>query len=251
MLSVLILATNEAEDIGVCVESARSSAQEIVVIDGGSSDKTVEIARSLGAKVFERSFDDFTSQRAFGLEQTAGEWVLSLDADERLSPNLAQEISAVLASTQRDGYVIPFEVQFMGKTMRHSGLGGETHLRLFRKDKVKLAKNHSVHEVYELPPGSRVGRLGGFIKHRPYRDIAEYLIKCDFYADLYARDFLSAKKTLSLRHQLVPAYEFFRCYFLRLGFLDGFPGLAWAALSAYHRKTRLAKIRTLLGSQNA
>lgn len=241
-LSVFILASDEALDLPSCVESVKAIADEIVVIDGGSKDETVHLAKSLGAKVFERSFDDFTSQRAFGLSKTSGDWVLSLDADERVSPELAQEIVSILSSSVFDGYVIPFQVQFMNKTMRHSGLGGETHLRLFRKDRMRLAGSHSVHEVYELPLG-KAGSLTNVIYHRPYRDIAEYLIKCDFYAELYAKDFTKNGNRLSWRHSLIPAYEFFRCYFLRLGFLDGFPGFVWAALSSYHRKARLAKIK--------
>ena len=241
-LSVLILATNEKEDLPACIESVKGLCDEIIVIDGDSTDGTVAVAENLGAKVFNRRFDNFTQQRRFGLSRASGDWILSLDADERVTPALAQEISAILRlTTNYDGYQIPFEVSFMGKIMRFSGLGNESHLRLFRKDKVELASGRSVHEVYQLA-SDKIGKLEGKITHRPYRDITEYLLKCESYADLWVSDFIRNNKKLSWRYHLVPAYEFFRCYIAALGFLDGLPGFVWAALSAYHRKVRIKKV---------
>ncbi len=240
-LSVLVLVTNEEHDLPSCIESARGVADEFVVIDGGSSDQSVAVAEKLGAKVFRRPFDNFTDQRAYGLSVCQGEWILSLDADERLTSELFQEITRL--TTSHDGYQIPFQVLFMGRAMRFSGLGDESHLRLFRKDKVALASGHLVHEVYQLSSG-KIGALKGKITHRPYRDITEYLMKCELYANLWAEDFIRKNKKLSWRYRFVVPYEFLRCYVLALGFLDGLPGFVWAGLSAYHRSVRIGKMRS-------
>ncbi|MBI4669709.1 MAG: glycosyltransferase family 2 protein [Elusimicrobia bacterium] len=255
-LSVLILATNEEEDLGGALESIRLLAQEVVVVDGGSTDKTRQIAENFGARVCPRPFDNFTEQRRFGLSCCQETWVLSLDADERVTPALRDEIAALLwwsdpsdmsdrSDTNKSGWLIPFQVSFMGRILRFGGLGSEKHLRLFRRDKVALAPFKGVHENYVLN-GGIIGRLKNPIIHRPYRDLADYLSKCELYTTIWAGDFMAAGKKLGFRHSLIPAYEFFAGYFFRLGFLDGFSGFVWAALSAFHRHLRYAKIKQSL-----
>lgn len=243
MISALILASNEERDLAGALKSLEGLASEVVVVDSGSVDSTVEIARRSGAKVVSRPFDNFTQQRSFGLSHCSGSWILSLDADERVTEELSREISAVLHSSSLEGYEIPFEIEFMGRILKFSGRQRERHLRLFRKDAVEMKAALSVHEQYRIR--GRAGRLAGKIRHRPYADLAEYMAKCELYTDLAARDFVAKGKHLSFRYRLIPAYEFFRTYVAYLGFLDGFPGLVWSALSAYHRYMRYEKVRRL------
>jgi len=165
-----------------------------------------------------------------------------LDADERLSGPLASEVREAVQLNSFEAFEIPFQTEFMGRLMRFSGLGGEKHPRFFRKEAVAWTSGRSVHEKLAIHSG-RLGRLRGAILHRPYRDLREYLEKAERYTDLAARDFAANGRTLSWRHEWIPAYEFVRSYFLNLGFLDGLPGLVWAALSAYHRRLRFFKIR--------
>lgn len=246
MITVLILASNEEEDLPAAIASVKEVAQEILVVDGGSKDSTKETARRLGAKVVERPFDNFTNQRDFGMSQASEPWILSLDADERLSAQAAKEIPQVIQSQEYAGYEIPFETEFMGRVMRFSGLSGEKHLRLLRKSAARMKPGLQVHERFEVEGKTRL--LSGVIRHRPYKNLSEYLAKCELYTDLAAQDFVRKGKRLSWRHSLIPCYEFFRCYFLRLGILDGYPGLIWSALGAYHRYLRYAKARRLLAA---
>lgn len=246
-IGVVIIATNEERDLPACLDSVRSLRCPILLVDGGSRDGTRDIARKAGARVLERPFDDFARQRRYALERASTPWILQLDADERVSPGLAREIARVMgAKTPRYGaYRIPFQVSFMGRRMRFSGLGTQKVLRLFRKDAVELRGDRSVHEAYRVT-APRIGDLRHPIFHHPYADLAEYAAKCELYTDLAARDFAANGGKLSWRHDWIPAWEFFQRFILRLGFLDGFPGLLWAVLSAYHSKVRYGKIRRLL-----
>ncbi|MBI4368702.1 MAG: glycosyltransferase family 2 protein [Elusimicrobia bacterium] len=247
-LSVYILAANEEEDLPGAIESARDLAHEIVVIDGGSTDRTVELAEELGCRVARRDFDNFTNQRRFALTQVQGPWVLSLDADERLTTALVREIhdllTAIGASNPVGAYRLPFVIRFMNQTMRFGGLGRERHVRLFRKDRVTMAEGRGVHEIYQIKEGL-TGDLKNPIIHRPYRDLMEYLSKAELYTSLAAQDFLRLGHNLGFRHAWAPFYEFLRCFIFRLGFLDGFAGFVWALLSGYHRLMKLTKIRRL------
>ncbi|MBI4063652.1 MAG: glycosyltransferase family 2 protein [Elusimicrobia bacterium] len=256
-LTIIVLATNEEEDLPGCLESAKPLNGEIILVDGGSKDQTKEVAQRFGARVFERPFDNFTNQHAHSLTLANTAWILNLDADERLTLELCKEILQVITSEPltlpsppggegKNGgnfaaYRIPFKNYFMNHWMRFSGLGGEKILRLFQRGAARYRDDQSVHE--SLVIDGPVGSLKNPILHRPYKNLAEYMQKLETYTDLAAKDFAAQGKQLSWRHNFIPAWEFFHCYFLRLGFLDGFPGLIWAALSAYHRKVRYAKIK--------
>ena len=134
-LSVVIITKNEEEDIGPCLESVKW-ADEIIVVDSFSEDKTVEICRRYGSKVLERKDEGYAKKKNFGIDEAAGEWILSLDADERISPELAEEIKEVLRGKgDDDGYLIPMKFYFFGHWMRHGGLYPKHHLRLFKRKK--------------------------------------------------------------------------------------------------------------------
>ncbi len=231
-LSAILITRNEERDLPGCLDSLRGLADEVIVVDSGSSDRTREIARERGAKVFERDWPGYGPQKQFALEQARGEWVVSLDADERLSPALAGEIKNVLESgSSKSGYWIRFHLVFLGRRLRFGGCAREHHLRLFRRDKAKYVGG-AIHEGIDLD-GAR-GRLRGVVRHESYRNFSEYLEKCNRYTGLIAEK----KRTEGQRfhfwqHARLP-WEFFVRYVLKAGFLDGNPGLIYAALSAYY-----------------
>ncbi|MBI5629430.1 MAG: glycosyltransferase family 2 protein [Elusimicrobia bacterium] len=243
-LSAIIIAKDEEEDLPGALESLKGLADEIVVLlDTASSDRSDKIAEEFGAVVRRRPFDTYAGQKQAALELARGEWVLSLDADERASPELKEEMPGVLSQdAATSGYDIPFEVHFLGRRLGHGGLGRESHLRLFRRDKARFAGG-ALHEGVEV--AGPVSRLRGKIIHRPYKDISEYVRKMDLYTDLAARKrFAMGARWRPWRH-LILAWEFFCRAVLKLGFLDGQPGLVWAGLSAFHSWLKYVKLKEL------
>jgi glycosyltransferase involved in cell wall biosynthesis len=239
-LSAILITRDEALDLPGCLESLRGLADEIVVLDGGSSDSTLEIARSAGARVSHRDFDGFAAQKQAALDQADGDWVLSIDADERLSPELREEIRRVLASPGPfAGYDIPFEVRFLGRRLRFGGLGSERHLRLFKREAGRFTGG-VLHEGVEVR--GAVGRLEGRMRHDPYRDIDDYLGKLKVYTTRAALKRREAGCRASPWNHLRPFWELFARLVLRLGFLDGRPGIVWAGLCAFHTWVKYLKL---------
>lgn len=244
-LSVIIITRNEETDLPACLESVKRLGAEIVVVDGHSSDRTREIAENAGAKVLTRDFDGYAPQKQSALDLATGDWVLSIDADERLTPELCDEIAGVCANTDGSGphgYEIPFRVHFMGRRLRFGGLGGERHLRLFRRSLGRFV-GRRVHEGIVVE-GS-VGRLRGAIEHFPYRDLDEYLEKMRVYTSQAAAARREQGRRFTPLHHLLPFWEFFLRAFLRLGLLDGTPGIVWAGLSSFHTWVKYIKLRDL------
>ncbi|MFH1665268.1 MAG: glycosyltransferase family 2 protein, partial [Candidatus Omnitrophota bacterium] len=136
-ISAVIIVRNEVKNIEACVASV-SWADEVVVVDSGSTDATRDLAMRSGAKVFEREFDDFAAQKNFGIEKAAGEWILFIDADERVSRPLAGEILRAVAAGEHQGYYIPRTNIIFGREMKYGGHRGDKHLRLFRKDAARF-----------------------------------------------------------------------------------------------------------------
>lgn len=240
-LSAVIIAKDEERDLPGCLESLRGVADElVVVVDEESADGTEALAKAAGAKTLRRRFDDYARQRQASLDAATGTWCLWIDADERLSPALAKQIrAAIKAPGGADAFRLPFEVCFQGRTLRWGGLGGETHVRLFRRAKTRFAGG-ALHEGVEVSGGA--GTLTEPVLHTPYRDLSDYLTKLDRYTTLAARKRFEAGKRASPLHHLLLPWEFFARAVLKLGFLDGGPGLTWAALAAYHSWLKYAKL---------
>ncbi len=238
-LSVVIITKDEERDLPGCLESLRGLGAEIVIVDNHSSDRTLEIARLHTPHVHTKTFVDFASQKQHAVSLASGRWVLSLDADERVSPALAEEIARTLQSPNCDGYEIPFEVHFLSRRLRFGGLGGESHLRLFKRDSGHFVGGE-LHEGVQLR--GTAGRLRSPIIHIPYRDIDEYLEKLLRYTTLAARKRFERGQRANPLHHLLPVWEFFVRSILRLGILDGGPGLAYAALSSFHTWIKYVKL---------
>ncbi|OGR91461.1 MAG: hypothetical protein A2V88_06645 [Elusimicrobia bacterium RBG_16_66_12] len=243
-LSAVLIAKNEEKDLPACLESLRGLVSEIViVVSEDTGDRTGELARAAGAKVIRRAFDDYARQRQASLDAATGDWCLWIDPDERVTAPLAAEIRSVLAAAPAvSGYDIPFEIVFLGRVLRWGGLGSESHLRLFRRRESRFAGG-ALHEgvVVEGP----IGRLKGVIAHEPYRDISDYLSKLDRYTTLAAQKRFAAGERFAALHHLILPWEFFARAVLKLGLLDGYPGMVWAGLSACHSWLKYAKLRGL------
>jgi len=246
-LSAIVITKNEEADLPGCLESLRGAASEIVVMDGGSQDKTLDVARRYTPNVHVRPFDDFAGQKQAALDRATGDWVLSIDADERVSPELAREIREVLdAHPEEAGFEIPFAVHFMGRRLRFGGLGGERHLRLFRRNSGRF--NGKVHEGIAVQ--GKIGRLRGTMLHVPYKSVNEYMEKMQTYTSMSARQKWERGERPSFFHRLLPAWELFTRLVLRLGILDGKPGVAWAVFSSVHTRVKYAKLRELEKAKN-
>jgi glycosyltransferase involved in cell wall biosynthesis len=241
-LSVFIIAKDEAKDLPGCLESVRGLAEEIVLVDSGSSDATPEIARAAGAKVLRRAFDGFAAQKQFALEQTTGEWAFSIDADERVTPALAAEIHATLRQPQADGYEISREMYFLGRRLRFGGVGKDRVLRLFRRPLGRF-RRVKVHESIQVE--GVVSRLQAPLQHLSYATIEEYVEKANHYTTLGAQDLWSRGRRPSWTDHLRPGWEVFSRAVLKGAALDGEAGWTYAALSGHTAWLRAIKLREL------
>ena len=236
-ISVILITLNEEDKLAGCLESV-SWADEVVLVDSGSTDRTMEIAREKGAKVFERKFDNFSSQKNFAVEKAGGEWILSLDADEKVSARLFGEIKEAVLDTRYDGYYIPRLNVIFGREMRFGGHQGDRHLRLFRKARGRFTS--PIHERVELD--GTAGELVNPLIHYSTAEIKEYMEKLRLYTDLEAGFLVSSGRRIP-RHYMFskPAAVFIKRYFLEKGFLDGWAGFEFYALSAYYEFVKYSK----------
>ena len=243
-LSVVLITRNEADRLDACFASLPSGC-EIIVLDSGSTDGTREAARARGARVEERPFTDYAGQKNAALALATRPWVLSLDADEILSPALSRAIARVTGSedTPETAFRVRRRLHFLGRPMRF-GRTVDLPLRLFRRG--MGAFERSFHERLVVT-GGPVGRLDGEILHRSYDDLSDYLGRFNVYTGKSAGWYLEkGRRPLPpLIHALRPWGEFVSRYVLHLGFLDGYPGYAHALLCALHSWVKYAKLREL------
>ena len=239
-LSVVVITLNEAERLRACLESA-AWADELVVVDAESQDKTVQIAREFTDRVLVRPWAGFAEQKNFAVAQATGDWILSLDADEEVPPELRAEIQALLgAEPAEDGYRVPRRNIFWGRWIRHGGLYPDWQLRLFRRGRGRFVER-TVHESVRVE--GRVGRLASPLVHRSYRDVADFLERADRYSTLAAAEWVRSGRRAGVGDLVVrPAGRFLSMYVVRGGFLDGWPGFLLACLYAYYVFVRSAKV---------
>lgn len=243
-LSALIIAKDEEADLPACLESLKGWVDEVVVlVDESTTDRTAQLARQAGCKVAVRRFDDYARQRQAALDLCAKDWVLWIDADETLSPALQAEMRQIVSvPSPYASFSIPFRVSFLGRTMRWGGLGSERHVRLFRRDKARFVGGE-LHEGIEVQ--GLEGRLPGAMLHRPYTGVADYFSKLDRYTTLAAEKRFAAGRRAHAWHHLILPWEFFARAVLKLGFLDGSPGLVWAGLAAFHSWLKYVKLKEM------
>jgi glycosyltransferase involved in cell wall biosynthesis len=243
-LTATVIVKDEEKDIEGCLLSLAGVASEIVVVDSGSTDNTLEIAHAYTDRIFHRPWTGYAAQKQFALEQAKGDWVINIDADERLSAGLRDEIVERLREPAPDttGFEIPFHHYFLGRRLRFAGTAGEKHLRLFRRDRARYG-TEQVHEGIQVD--GRVQPLRHHIAHLSYKDLTEYLDKCNHYTSMIAEKKYAQGVRFSAWHHARLPYEFFVRYVLKGGFLDGHAGLTYSVLSAYYAWLKFAKLRDL------
>jgi len=240
-VSVAIITLNEEERIRDCLESVKW-AEEIVVVDSGSADGTEAICRDYTDKFFLREWEINDAQYNKALSLCTKEWVLQVDADERVSAEMAAEIRGLFekpGGPQADGYTFPRKLFYLGRWLTHGGWYPDRKLRLFRKSRAKWVGGLHAKAVVE----GKIAHLSGDLVHLSYRDIHDQVVRMERYAEVVARQ--KAGEGISfplLRMVFDPPIIFVRRYFLQLGFLDGVPGLIALIVNAFYVFLKYAKL---------
>jgi glycosyltransferase involved in cell wall biosynthesis len=240
-LSVITITRNEEQNIADCLASVRW-ADELIVIDSGSIDKTLDIARQFTSNVLTVEWTGYGAARNLALDHAHGDWVLWLDADERVTPQLAEEIRQVVQADDPEvmGYTVARRAYFLGRWIKHSGWYPSRVTRLFRKEKARFNETR-VHE--QLIITGRVVNLQHDLFHYTDPNLHHYFDKFNLYTSLAAEDLRAGGKSFSLHDLLLrPPFLFVKMYFLRLGFLDGLHGLILCVLSSAYVFTKYAKL---------
>jgi glycosyltransferase involved in cell wall biosynthesis len=240
-LSVAIIALNEEQNLRRCLASLPDGA-EIILVDSGSTDRTVELAKSLGAKVITRPFVNYSEQKNFAISQCTRPWILSVDADEELDESLRQSIARAVAGSDQPAFRLRRQLVFMERRLRY-GKAVDSPVRLFRRDAGAFAE--AIHEEFRLHHGGAVRAVcPGTITHFSYKNIEDYFQRFNRYTTLIASQHYAKGRrrpnvfALALR----PWFEFFGRYIFRLGFLDGFEGYVYALLSSHYAFVKHLKL---------
>jgi glycosyltransferase involved in cell wall biosynthesis len=239
-LSVTIITLNEADHIADAIASA-SFADEVIVVDAHSSDDTVAIARAAGARVEVRDWNGWIDQKNYAAGLAANDWILSLDADERITPALATEIRAMLAAgPDRHGYRIPRVTFHLGRWIRTTDFYPDFQTRLYDRRSARWQGKY-VHESVAVDGGA--GQLTHELQHYSYDDLADHLDRINRYTTLAARQMHEANRRSSIAHLVIPPpAAFLRNYLLRRGFMDGGAGFVLSAVNAYSVFLKFAKL---------
>jgi len=239
-VSIVVLTKNEERHLPDCLASL-AWADELIVLDSLSTDRTVEIARSHGATVHQRPFRDYADQRNAALKLITHDWVFFVDADERVTPALAAEVRSVMQAGPAVGYWVPRHNYIFGKRMDHTGWFPDYQLRLFRRDKGTYDPAREVHELVVLDGPE--GYLENPLIHLNYETLSEFRARQERYTDYDAR-MLWKQGQRARPHNLVlqPLREFRRRYFTLAGYKDGWHGLLLSGLMAYYEWVKYCKL---------
>ena len=237
-ISLIVITRNEEELIGQCLKSAAAFCDELIVVDSFSTDRTVEIARGLGARVFQRPFEGYIAQKQFALEQAGGEWVFSLDADEQATWELGSEIRATLnRQPAAAGYRVRRVLYHLGHYYTR-GLYPDWHLRLFRRERARFG-GHEPHASVQVE--GAVAKLKAPILHFSYRDVADHVATINRLSSQAASEGNPGAMTV-IKMIANPAWRFVNFYFLRGGFREGGRGLYAAMSAAFYVFLKYAKL---------
>lgn len=243
-ISSVIITLNEEHNIERCIRSLLPVSDEIIVVDSCSTDKTTEIAKGLGAKIFFRAFSGFGDQKAYAIAQASNDWILSVDADEVLSPELQQSILSVKQAPSYNGYCLNILTNYCGKWIRHCGWYPKHKLRLLNKHHGSI--NHNpVHEGFVMhDKHASIGMLKGDLMHYSYNTLSDHSRKIQLYSELGARRCVEkGKKAPVLKIIFWPRWIFIYHYIIRLGFLDGYWGYILCKNISYESFIKYTKTR--------
>lgn len=240
-ISATIITCNEERNLPRAIESLRC-CDEILIVDSGSTDRTVEIAQKFGARVLEANWRGYAGQKNYASDQAAYDWILSIDADEALSEDLEAEIWQLKKNgPDCDAFTVPRLAQYLGRWILYSGWYPDRKIRLFNRTKARWVGDY-VHE--SVISAGRVGQLQGNLLHYTCGSLSEHLKTMDRYTTLAAEEIAARKKRVRLSHLLFdPPWTFFKTYLLQRGFLDGVEGLAIAHMAALYTFLKYAKAR--------
>ena len=246
-LSVAIITKNEEERLADCLASV-SFADEVVVVDSGSMDRTVEIASRLGAQVFDEPWQGFGRQKQLAIDKCTNDWVLVLDADERVTPEAFVEIEKILNDPgEYVAFSLPRKNYFCGRWLRHAGWWPDRVVRLFRKDRAKMSER-LVHESLDVD--GQVGEINAPLIHYANRNLEQTLAKVNKYSSAGAEElFANGVKASLLKAILRAKWAFWNNYLIRLGFLDGGEGFVQAVTDAMNVFFKYVKLRELAKNQ--
>jgi glycosyltransferase involved in cell wall biosynthesis len=242
-VSVCVLTMNEEKRLPHCLASL-AFCDDIIVVDSFSTDRTIEIARKHTSRILQRPWSGFARQRAFAIAQAGHDWVLIVDADERVTPELEQAIRAAIAAPDPPGgYLIPRRTFYLGRWIRHGDWVPDMVLRLFDRRRARVAGSDP-HDRIEVT--GRVGRLSGRIEHHTFHDLSHHLATTDAYSRVAAGEMRSAGRRFRWWNLVIrPTFRFVKGYFLKLGFLDGIPGLAVAVGTSHYVFMKYLKLYEL------
>jgi glycosyltransferase involved in cell wall biosynthesis len=241
MLSATVITFNEEKNLSPCLESL-AFADEIIVIDSGSTDRTLEIAKAFTDRVYQEPWQGYARQKNLAQERAQGPWILNVDADERVTPALGREIRALLfRGPEEAGFRIPRKNYFRGRWIRHGGWYPNYILRLYRKE----AGAFALREVHEqVVVKGKVGTLKSPLEHFTYDSISDYLKRMEIYSDLSAAQYFREGKQVTWAGVFFRSFfTFFRMWILQAGFLDGSDGLVLAVLYSHYTFAKYAKLK--------
>jgi glycosyltransferase involved in cell wall biosynthesis len=244
-ISAVIITFNEEDRLPDALASLEGIADEIVVVDSYSTDRTVAIARAAQARVWQNRFEDYGQQKNFAMGKAAHDWILNLDADERVSPELKRALDALkekAAPATVAAFAIKRKTFYLGRWVRHSGWYPDRKIRVFKKSAATWQGR--IHE--KLLVTGEVARLDGDILHFTYRDIGDHVSRLNRYASFQAEEILKQNQRLLLPRLLIlPPVTFVRHYIWKLGLLDGFPGLVIATVQSWGTAMKYLKAMAL------
>jgi hypothetical protein len=245
-LSAVLITRNAASQLPACLDSL-AFCDEIVVVDSGSIDETIALAEAYGARVIRHDWLGFGPQKQFAVMQASHDWVLCIDADERVSDQLREGIAAEMAAPKFHAYRFPRCNRFMGRYLRHGEGYPDWSLRLFDRRRARWSDD-PVHEkvITDVP----VGELRGDLLHDSAETLERYLAKQDDYTTLAAQEAVEHGRRATWLHLLLsPLVRFVKFYFIRLGFLDGLPGLVHILIGCRNSHMKYAKMRAILAER--
>jgi glycosyltransferase involved in cell wall biosynthesis len=234
MISVVIIAKNEAHIIGQILQSLQGISDDIIVVDNGSTDGTQSICKEYSARLIETSWQGYGPTKNIGIDAATHDWILNLDADEAVDADLKTVIQNLPLQNENEAFEMRFKNFFLGKWIRHGEWGSDKHIRLFNRNKIRW-NDAAVHESLTISAQTIVTLLNGYILHYTTHSLEEYEQKTVAYAKLNAQKyFRQGKKSSFIKRYISPIFSFIHNYIIRLGFLDGKEGFMIAKTTAYY-----------------
>ena len=243
-ISVVLITFNEADRLEAALKSVEGIADEIVIVDSHSTDETEKIALKHTDRFFRRKWTNYADQKNYANSKASFPWILSLDADERLSPGLRQEILSLKEEDPAaSAFSVPRQAYYLGRWIRHSGWYPDRKVRLFRNKNASW-EGEFVHESLDVE--GEVKKLQGILQHFTYRDLSDQLLRVDTYSGLGAQKLYADQKRCRCYHlSILPFFSFLRSYVWKAGFLDGQAGFIIAVMQGYGVFARYAKLREI------